>query len=160
MFNIFVDYPKPDEEIRIMKLASSDYAADLAVALTGEQIIQLQQIVRRVPVAEHVYTYTRDLVRATRPNQPEAPDFIRELVTWGAGPRASIYLILAGKARAILNGRFHVTTDDIRSLALPVLRHRVITTFNAEAQGITADQVIRKLVEAVPVPNEQRLATA
>ena len=160
MFNIIVDYPKPDEEIRIMKLASSDYAAELAIALSGEQILQLQQIVRRVPVAEHVYAYARDLVRATRPNQPEAPDFIRELVTWGAGPRAGIYLILAGKARAILNGRFHVTTDDIRALALPVLRHRVITTFNAEAQGITADQVIRRLVEHIPAPNEQRLATA
>ncbi|MDD4889403.1 MAG: MoxR family ATPase [Phycisphaerae bacterium] len=160
MFNIIVDYPKPDEEILIMKQASSDYKADLQAALSGDQIIKLQEIVRRVPVADHVYMYARDLVRATRPNQPEAPDFVRELVNWGAGPRASIYLILAGKARAILNGRFHVTTEDIQKLALPVLRHRVITTFNAEAQGITADAVVRRLIEHIPVTREERLATA
>ena len=160
MFNIIVDYPKPDEEILIMKQASSDYAPQLDMALSGEQIIRLQQIVRRVPVAEHVYLYARDLVRASRPNQPEAPEFVRELVNWGAGPRASIYLILAGKARAILNGRFHVTTEDIQKLALPVLRHRVITTFNAEAQGITADEVVRRLLAHVPVTREERLATA
>jgi MoxR-like ATPase len=160
MFNVIVDYPKPDEEILIMKQASSDYTPDLQVALSGEEILKLQQIVRRVPVAEHVYLYARDLVRATRPNQPEAPEFIREMVNWGAGPRASIYLILAGKARAVLNGRFHVTTEDIQKLALPVLRHRVITTFNAEAQGVTADEVVRRLLAHVPVSREERVATA
>ncbi|MCG3180194.1 MAG: hypothetical protein BIFFINMI_02551 [Phycisphaerae bacterium] len=160
MFNIIVDYPTPADEIQIMKQASSDYAPKLDAALTGEQILELQEIVRRVPVADHIYYYARDLVRATRPREPEAPEFVRELVNWGAGPRASIYLILAGKARAILNGRFHVTTEDIQKLALPVLRHRVITTFNAEAQGVTADDVVRRLLEHIPASREERLATA
>jgi len=149
MFMILVDYPKADEEIQIMKQVTSAYEAELEVALTGEEILRLQEIVRRVPVADHVHQYARDLARASRPASNEAPDFINELVNWGAGPRASIYMILAGKARAILHGRYHVTTDDIRAVAAPVLRHRIITTFNAEAAGISADEIVHRLLTEI-----------
>ena len=149
MFHITVDYPNADEELAIMKQISGTYDAQLQPVLTGKQIMALQQIVRRVPVADHVFEYARAIVRATRPQGDEAPDFIRELVHWGAGPRASIYLVLAAKARAVLHGRYHATTEDVRVLALPVLRHRVITTFNAEAAGIGADDVVRRLLEEI-----------
>ena len=149
MFNIYVDYPSPDEELAILKQVTGTYEADLTPTLTGADIGRLQQIVRRVPVADHVFQYARDLARATRPATPEAPDFINELVNWGAGPRAGIYLTLAAKARAILHGRFHATTEDIRIMALPVLRHRVITTFNAEAAGITSDEVVTRLLSEI-----------
>jgi MoxR-like ATPase len=133
MFQTIVKYPNPADEILIMKQATSGYKIELSRLLDGATILQLQKIVRRVPVAEHVYAYARDLVRATRPNEPGVPAFINDMVQWGAGPRASIYLILAGKARAILQGRVHVTTDDIAKVAHPVLRHRILTTFSAEA---------------------------
>jgi MoxR-like ATPase len=149
MFNITVEYPSAEEEIRIMKQVTGTYEADLAHALTGEDILRCQQIVRRVPVADHVFEYARDITRATRPASPDAPEFVSELVSWGAGPRASIYLILAAKARAVLHGRYHATTDDVREVALPVLRHRVLTTFNAEAAGVTSDEVIHRLVSHV-----------
>jgi MoxR-like ATPase len=149
MFNIYVDYPSAEEELAIMKQVTGTYEADLNVALTGQDIIRLQQIVRRVPVADHVFQYARDLARASRPASNEAPDFINELVNWGAGPRASIYMSLAAKARAILHGRYHATTEDVREMALPVLRHRVITTFNAEAAGITSDEVVLRLLAEI-----------
>ncbi len=149
MFMILVDYPSPEEEIQIMKQVTSAYEAQLEVALTGEEILRLQEIVRRVPAADHVHQYARDLARASRPASTEAPDFINELVNWGAGPRASISMILAGKARAILHGRYHVTTDDIRAVAPPVLRHRIITTFNAEAAGISADEIVLRLLTEI-----------
>ncbi|KKL80989.1 hypothetical protein LCGC14_1999260, partial [marine sediment metagenome] len=149
MFMILVDYPDADQEIQIMKQVTSDYSASLEVALTGDDILRLQAIVRRVPVADHVYQYARDLARASRPATPDAPDFVNELVNWGAGPRASIYMTMAGKARAILHGRYHVTTEDIKAAAPPVLRHRIITTFNAEAAGITSDEVVRRLLAEI-----------
>ena len=149
MFHIVVDYPSAREEIAIMKQVTGTYEADLEVALTGEDILRLQQIVRRVPVAEHVFQYARDLARASRPGSHEAPDFVNELVNWGAGPRASIYMVLGAKARAILHGRYHTTTEDVREVALPVLRHRVLTTFNAEAAGITSDEVVLRLLSEV-----------
>ena len=160
MFMVMVDYPSAEEEIDIMKMVAGTYEADLSVALTGEDIVRLQQIVRRVPAAEHVFQYARDLARATRPNRPEAPAFINELVQWGAGPRASIYMMLAAKARAILHGRYHATTEDVRAMALPVLRHRVITTFNAEAAGIKADQVVERLLAEVKPKVEESVAVA
>jgi MoxR-like ATPase len=150
MFQTMVRYPNPADEIQIMKQATSNYRAELSRLLDGPTIQQLQQIVRRVPVAEHVYVYARDLVRATRPGEPGVPAFINELVQWGAGPRASIYLILAGKARAILHGRVHVTTEDIASVAHPVLRHRILTTFSAEAAGMNSDKVIDRLIKETP----------
>jgi MoxR-like ATPase len=149
MFNIVVDYPDPDEELRIMKQVTGTYAADLKATLSGQDITRLQQIVRRVPVADHVFQYARDIARASRPGSKEAPAFVNELVNWGAGPRAGIYLILAAKARAVLHGRYHATTEDVREMALPVLRHRVITTFNAEAAGINSDQVVTRLLAEI-----------
>jgi MoxR-like ATPase len=158
MFHIIVDYPSSQEELAIIKQVTGTYSATLDVTLTGEDILRLQEIVRRVPVADHVLTYARDLARASRPNTPEAPGFINELVQWGAGPRAGIYMILAAKARAILHGRYHATTEDVRAMALPVLRHRIITTFNAEAAGISADEVARRLMAEIRPPVEQPVA--
>jgi len=158
MFNITVDYPSAQEELAIIKQVTGTYAAKLDVTLTGEDILRLQDIVRRVPVADHVLQYARDLARSSRPGTPEAPGFVSELVQWGAGPRAGIYLILAAKARAILHGRYHATTEDVRAIALPVMRHRVITTFNAEAAGISADEVVRRLLAEIKPAIEKNLA--
>jgi len=158
MFNIMVDYPSADEEMAIIKQVTGTYSAELDVALTGEDILRLQDIVRRVPVADHVVQYARDLARASRPNRAEAPPFVNELVQWGAGPRAGIYLILAAKARAILHGRYHATTEDVKAMALPVMRHRVITTFNAEAAGISADEVVSRLVAEIKPAVESAIA--
>ena len=149
MFHVVVDYPTPEQELEIMKQVTGTYQAELTATLSGADIQTLQQIVRRVPVADHVLQYARDLARASRPATNEAPDFVNELVNWGAGPRASIYMILAAKARAILLGRYHATTEDVREMALPVLRHRVITTFNAEAAGITAEEVVLRLLTQI-----------
>jgi len=151
MFNTIVDYPTAAEELRILKATTGDAQEELKPALTGEQILALQEVVRKVPVAEHIFVYARDLVRATRPNEEGAPDFIKKYLSWGAGPRAGQYLILGAKARAILEGRFHVTTDDVRSIAPPVLRHRILTTFQADSEGITVDDVVQKLIKHVPV---------
>ncbi len=109
-------------------------------------------------VAEHVFDYAADLVRATRPREPGVPKFIPELISWGAGPRASQYLILGGKARAILHGRLHVSTDDVKAVAYPVLRHRLVTTFNADAEGVTTDDIITRLIKAVVLPQEEAAA--
>ncbi len=155
MFNIIVGYPNRAEEMQIMKNTTSTYKPVLDAMLSGEQILKLQEVVRQVVVAEHVYAYACDLVRSTRPREQGVPKFIPDLVSWGAGPRASQYLILGGKARAILHGRLHVTTDDIKAVAYPVLRHRLVTTFNADAEGVTTDNVITKLIEHLPLPQEE-----
>jgi MoxR-like ATPase len=158
MFNIVVGYPNRAEEIEIMKRTTSSHRPQVEAFLSGEQILQLQEVVRQVVTADHVFSYAADLVRATRPKEPNAPKWVQELIAWGAGPRACQYLILGGKARALLQGRLHVTTDDIRSVAYPVLRHRLVTTFNADAEGITTDDVVRKLIQAVPLPQEEAAA--
>jgi MoxR-like ATPase len=158
MFNIIVGYPSRTEELAIMKQTTSTYKPDLQTMLDGEQILKLQEVVRQVVVAEHVFAYAADLVRATRPRDPGVPKFIKELLSWGAGPRASQYLILGGKARAILHGRLHVTTDDIKEVAFPVLRHRLVTTFNADAEGVTTDDIITRLIKEVPLPQEEAAA--
>jgi MoxR-like ATPase len=158
MFNIKVGYPSRDEEIEIMRRTTSIQRTHLQTLLDGEQILQLQEVVRQVVVAEHIFAYAADLVRTTRPREPGVPKFVPELLTWGAGPRACQYLILGGKARAILHGRLHVTTDDIRTVAYPVLRHRLVTTFNADAEGITTDDIIGRLLKAVPLPQEEAAA--
>ena len=147
IFNILVDYPTAAEEVQIIKQVTGTYKAELVPLVNAQQVVQLQEIVRRVPVADHVVEYAATLARATRPKQPEAPDFVKEMVGWGAGPRAGIYLITAAKARALLHGRFHATTADVTAVALPVLRHRVLTTFNAEAAGVTSDQIVRMLLD-------------
>jgi MoxR-like ATPase len=158
MFNIMVGYPNRREELEVMKRTTSIARVELQPLLNGDQILALQDVVRQVAVGDHVFAYAADLVRATRPREQGVPKFIPELVAWGAGPRASQYLILGGKARAILHGRLHVTTDDIKYVAYPVLRHRLVTTFNADAEGITTDDIITRLIQAVPLPQEEAAA--
>ncbi|MEE9141352.1 MAG: MoxR family ATPase [Gammaproteobacteria bacterium] len=156
MFNTVVDYPTSAEELRILKQTTGGEEPKLSIALTGRQIMALQEVVRKVPVGEHVYVYARDLVRATRPNQDEAPDFIKQYISWGAGPRAGQFLMVGAKARAILEGRLHVITEDIRAIAHPVLRHRIVTTFHADSEGIAPDDVIDMLLKKVPVELDKR----
>ena len=152
MFNLVLKYPTAAEELRILKQTTGGEEPKLTTALTGRQILALQEVVRKVPVPDHVFVYARDLVRATRPDEDEAFSFVKQYISWGAGPRAGQYLILGGKARALLNGRFHVTTDDIKSVAHPVLRHRIVTTFQANSEGMTPDRVIDMLVAKVKLP--------
>jgi MoxR-like ATPase len=147
MFNIVVDYPTAEEESRIISQVTGRHEVNLQVAMDGQKVLRLQQLIPRVPAAGHVIDYARDLARATRPKREEAPDFVREMVAWGAGPRAGIYLITAAKIRALLQGRYHTTTADVTAVALPVLRHRVLTTFNAEAAGVTSDDIVKRLIE-------------
>jgi MoxR-like ATPase len=149
MFNILVDYPSEDEEFQIVKRTTADVEATVVRTLSGPQILDLQRIVRRVPVADHVIRYALELVRRTRPRNADAPDFIRSYVHWGAGPRASQYLILGAKARAVLHGRNYAGCEDVRAVAHPVLRHRILTNFNAEAEGVKPDDIIRRLMESV-----------
>ena len=147
MFNIIVDYPSAAEEQQIIKQVTGNHKAKIETALNADDVLKLQQVVRRVPVADHVVEYAATLARASRPKQREAPDFVREMVAWGAGPRAGINLITAAKARAILHGRYHATTADVNEVARPVLRHRILTTFNAEAAGVSSDEVIKMLIK-------------
>ena len=147
LFNIIVDYPAKEEESAIIRQVTGPQSAAVERVLDAAQVLQMQELVRRVPVAEHVIDFARDLVRATRPSQPEAPDFVREMVAWGAGPRAGISLITAAKTRAAIHGRTHATTVDVAAVAYPVLRHRVLTTFNAEAAGVKSETVIARLLE-------------
>ena len=158
MFNIVVSYPNAAEELRILKQTTGGENPVLTPALNGRQILALQEVVRKVPVAEHVFIYARDLVRATRPNEPDAPDFVKKYIGWGAGPRAGQYLILGAKARAILEGRFHVSPEDIKAVAHPVLRHRIVTTFQAHSEGVSSDRVVDMLLEKIPVEVQQRAA--
>jgi MoxR-like ATPase len=146
MFHVWVDYPTADEELEIVKRTTADVDVQITPTLHAEQIATLSRIVRKVPIAEHVARYAMRLSRLTRRQEPDAPDFIREYVQWGAGPRASQYLVLGAKARAVLMGRFFVTHDDLMAIAPPVLRHRLKMNFNADAAGITADEVIRRLL--------------
>jgi MoxR-like ATPase len=146
LFNIVVDYPNADEEREIIRRVTSPNKATVTAKMTSEDIIQLQEIVKLVPVGDHVIDFAAAIARATRPKEKEAPDFVKEMVAWGAGPRAGIGLISAAKAHAVLRGRFHATTKDVADVAVPVLRHRVLTTFNAEAAGITTDEIIKRLL--------------
>ncbi len=149
-FNILVTYPTWDEEIEIMKRVTSGPEVELDRVLERERILSLQDLVRRIPVADHIFTYAARLARATRPEEEEAPDFIRNGLAWGAGPRASLFMILGGKARAILRGRYHVAVEDIQAVARPVLRHRIIPNFAAQSEGLTTDDIIDRLLEAIP----------
>ena len=147
MFNIVVDYPSKEEEMAIIRQVTAHREEKLEKIMDAEQVLALQKAVSRVPIADHVIAFANDLARATRPKSPEAPDFVKEMVAWGAGPRAGIYLVTAAQARAVLHGRSHATTADIAAVALPVLRHRVLTTFNAEASGVTSDHVINMFLD-------------
>ena len=149
LFNIIVKYPAHDDEMTIIRNVTSGAKTQLDKILDGDTVIKLQDVVKRVPVAPHVIEYACNLARATRPKEPDAPDFVKELVGWGAGPRAGISLITAAKARAILHGRHHTTMGDVSAVAMPVLRHRVITTFAAEAAGVTSDDIVNMLLKAL-----------
>jgi len=155
MLNILVDYPDEAEELDIVRLTTSTHKPNVSKVLSGVDILELQEIVRKVPVADHVARYAVRLTRMTRREKGDVPDFIRDYVSWGAGPRASQYLVLAAKARAVLHGRYHVSTDDIRAVAGPVLRHRIITNFNAEAEGLRPDDIVQRLINAVPVDEHE-----
>jgi MoxR-like ATPase len=150
IFLVNVAYPTRDEERQIVARTTGTFEADVQPVLSGQQILELQKVVRKVPVPDHVMDFVLDVVRVTRPDEPGAPAFAKELIEWGAGPRACQNLVLAGKVRAILQGRFHVTIDDIEALAAPVLRHRIVPTFNAEAEGITVDEIVKRILQAVP----------
>jgi MoxR-like ATPase len=156
MFHVMVRYPSAAEELQILKQTTGASKPQLTPILNAEQIRTLQDVVRRVPCADYIFVYARDLVRATRPAETESPPFIKELISWGAGPRAGQYLILGARAYALLQGRFHVTTDDIKAVAKPVLRHRIMTTFTAASQGVTPDVVIDRLLKFVPVELHER----
>lgn len=149
MFMVRIDYPRKEEEKRIVLLTTSGESFSLHPVLSREKILHLQKMVRDIPVSEFIVDYALHLVRATRPHTEEAPPFVREWVSWGASPRATQYLILGAKARTLLRGDFNVTIEDIRNVAYPVLRHRIITNFNAEAEGIDAEKVIEKVLEEV-----------
>jgi MoxR-like ATPase len=150
MFHVMVDYPDEDDELEIVKRTTTDTQARIATTLDAEQITGLTRIVRSVPVADHIARYALRLARLTRCQQPGVPDFVREYVMWGAGPRASQYLVLGAKARAVLQGRCYVSQDDIRAVALPVLRHRIKTNFAADAEGVSTDDIIRRLIDFLP----------
>ena len=153
MFEIKVSYPSEEEELEVVRRTTTRHEAHVEPVLDGDQVREIQQLVRDVPVADHVIRYALHLVRATRVGEQGAvrPDIVNKYIGWGAGPRASQYLILAGKARAILAGRSHVEPADMRAVAHPVLRHRLITNFSAEADGVTADSVIDQLLDSIPV---------
>ena len=154
MFNIYIGYPTEAEEVQIGLATTVDAKPDLKTVMKAEDILRYQAIVRKVPVANHVAAYAAKLVRATRPGQPDSSDIAKKWLQWGAGPRAVQNLLLGGKARAILRGNFHVSTDDVRACATSVLRHRLIPNFAAEAEGIDTVKVIQELVKSVPEPKE------
>lgn len=149
MFNVLVDYPSDTEELEIVKSTTTESQADIRQVLSAEQIVAFQQLVRRVPVSDHLVKYAVDLARATRPGEPNAPDFIKNWVNWGAGPRASQYLILAAKTKAILEGRPTPGPEDVAFAAYPVLRHRIVTSFNAEADGVDTVEIIKRILETI-----------
>ena len=157
MLNVLVGYPDEDEEFDIVRLTTSTVRANVTKILSDTDILELQEIVRKVPVADHVTRYAVRLARATRRTQDDVPEFVRDYVSWGAGPRASQYLVLAAKARAVLYGRYYVATEDVRAVAGPVLRHRIVTNFNAEAEGLRPDDIVARLIKHVPV--DEREAT-
>jgi MoxR-like ATPase len=150
MFKVFVKYPSFKEEFEIARRTTALITEDITPVLSGQQIIELQRLVRKVPVTDHVIHYTLALVRQTRISERGCPRFIKDWLSWGAGPRAVQNLIIGGKARALLYGRAHVQTDDIQALALPVLRHRILTNFTAASEGVSTDVVVEKLLRETP----------
>ena len=154
LFNIKVEYPSWEEELEIVERVSASNDAKLQSALTREEILQLQTLVRRIPVARHMVEYATRIARSTRAADADAPDFVKEWLAWGAGPRASLNMIIAAKARAALRGRFYVSTEDIQAVAKPVLRHRIIPNFAAQSEGLSADDIVDKLLASID-PDER-----
>lgn len=157
LFNVVVDYPDRDQEAEIIDRTTSTLSAEVQPVVSGEEIIECQGTVRLVPLPEHVKQFVLDLVRSGRPSEESVAPWVKELIDWGPGPRASQQLVLAAKARALLQGRYHVTRDDVEALALPVLRHRIVPTFNAEAEGVSVDDLVRRLLKEVPATSKQLL---
>jgi len=149
MFNIMIDYPSESEEHRIVKTTTAVQQWDLSNILSGKNITQLQRLIRRVPVSDHVIDFAVKLVRVTRPGGEQVPDYVNNWVSWGAGPRASQYLILGAKTKSVLDGRYTPSVDDVRFVAKPVLRHRIVTSFNAEADGVGTSEIIDRLLNEV-----------
>lgn len=150
MFKVFVKYPTFEEERQIAKRTTSLQLDEIDKVLDANEILALQKLVRQVPVSDHVVDYALALVRQTRVGEAGVPAFVEEQLSWGAGPRAVQFLLLGGKARALLNGRTYVSTDDIQALATPVLRHRIVVNFSAESEGITSDQIVEQLLRSTP----------
>jgi MoxR-like ATPase len=157
MFMVMVNYPQRHEELEMLKRTTGAQSVPIMPVINARQILELQDVVRRVPVGDHVYNFVIEIVRATRPDEPDAGDFVRHWLSWGAGPRAGQFMILGGKARALIQGRLFVTLEDIEAVAQPVLRHRIIPNFNAEAEGISAEQIIQKILSLVPRGEKHRL---
>jgi MoxR-like ATPase len=153
MLSIYVGYPSREEERQIVNATTQSVENEVRQVLRARDILWVQQLVRQIAATDHVVNYAVDLVRATRPDQPDSPDFAKKWLAWGAGPRAAQYLILGGKVKALMAGRFAVSAADVRFLARPVLRHRIFTNFNADAEGVDAGQIIDKLLETVPEPS-------
>jgi MoxR-like ATPase len=149
MFNVYIDYPSQDEENLIVKTTTSAYSQNLSKVMGAEEIVRLQKLARRVPVSDHVINYAVRIARFTRPNKSGSLDYIKNWVSWGVGPRASQYMILGSKTKAILDGRHTPSCEDVREVALPVLRHRIVTSFNAEADGVGTYEIVQKLLKDV-----------
>ena len=155
MFKVYVEYPSFDEEFEVARRTTGTATSKVNPVLGAEEILRLQRLVRQVPVSDHVVRYALSLVRQTRVGSDGVPDFVDDLVGWGAGPRAVQFLILGGKARALLQGRFHVQVEDIQALAKPVLRHRMVVNFAAESDGITSDEVVERIIAATPTTEDE-----
>jgi MoxR-like ATPase len=158
MFNIKVGYPNADEEERILAASSRNEKVEVRKVLSARAISNLQKLVSSVAVSEYVIKYVARLVRATRPGDPSAPKFVRELVDWGAGPRAGQFLINGGKALAAMDGRFSVALEDVRKIAVPVLRHRLSTNFQAQAEGQSTEDIVLRLLKEIPEPEVPKFA--
>jgi len=152
MFNVVMDYLPEDEEVAVVTRTTSEMPAPIEALFTGEDVLRFHEIVRKVPVAEEIVRYAVKLAAASRPHQPASADFINQWASWGAGTRAGQFLVLGAKARALLKGRAHVTMDDIRTLAYPTLRHRILLNYRAEAEGVNVEKVIGRLLETVKAP--------
>jgi MoxR-like ATPase len=153
MFNIKVGYPSADEEERILMATTRPERPEVRKVLSGRAITNIQKLVAGVAVSEYIIKYVATLVRSTRPKDPESPKYVKELVDWGAGPRAGQFLIQGGKAMAAMDGRFSVSIEDIRRIAVPVLRHRISTNFQAQAEGLTSESLVQRLLREVPEPS-------
>ena len=160
MFKVFVGYPSYDEELRIAETTATDIAAaskSIPAVLDAPLVLRLQELVRKVPIARPVVAHALDLARNTRPGEPQSPAITKQMIKWGVGPRAVQFLVQAAKARAVLHGQYHASVEDVRAVAHPVLRHRIVTTYSAEAQGYSADRIIDELLNLTP-PNESALS--
>ena len=155
MFKVFVEYPSFKDEFEIARRTTATEVHDVQPVLTAEEIVELQRLVREVPASDHALRYALSLVRQTRVDSPGAPDFVKEMTAWGAGPRAVQFLIIGAKARALLKGRTHVATEDIAALAKPVLRHRMVVNFAAQSEGVTSDTIIEKLIDVTPSKEDE-----